>query len=684
MPAGLPTTALNRASYLDFFANAANDPFQGNYAAAMAHYDVPLQNNPATISPEQLRTLVAGARAQRVPTAFLLMHDDRLHVYLQADKFHSRFGLPATPWDDLIYAQKGDLYRNQAILIEWEPDYFRQLGQQLLVPSAATIDTTFAAQPEVEFLGPYAQGEDGTELIKVRRTCFVPPRYVPLFLGNPLTPREAWERVRGQIVLEGQEVACHALIKYLQASLTYAAGGADPLLALTDAPMSPLADSLLLDHRQRILDEDFPQLNQQLVGLQQNQIAANLGELVRDNRDARELERADREKAKAQGPQEMLGDVGLQKIIRWSHVETGADLQVIWKDLAKAKKSQQLAVLQWAVDKVKDELGDSELQFIVSPAHLEMVKNLRFIMLTTNHVATGMQPFQFPEEALDGSINAQALYEALYAGTSAPPMADLAAVMQSKPGAPKALYQARHQVRRVYIMLVVTLGEEHRLSVAYERFYHRFLSAEADLHRYQHGLVASRDQLLFPTKILKRNAIDLSYWFELQSHTPAARAPPKFEQVFDDIKQELTTWEPQMSAGFLKELKLDGIGGVFTPINLNATLGATPPVAPRAPIVPRLPAADDATASNPHYLESTFGQYRRLTTVKTRAIRRKITDGVLPALPVSKVDRQPMCLAWHTKGQCNARCPRVADHVAYTEAELGTLATWCASHYPKE
>ncbi len=139
-----------------------------------------------------------------------------------------------------------------------------------------------------------------------------------------------------------------------------------------------------------------------------------------------------------------------------------------------------------------------------------------------------------------------------------------------------------------------------------------------------------------------------------------------------------------MSAGLLKELKLDGIGGVYPPINPNATPGATPPTAPRAPIVPRLPAADDATASNPHYLETTFGQYRRLTTVKTRAIRRKITDGVLPALPASKVDRQPMCLAWHTKGQCNARCPRIADHVAYTEAELGTLATWCASHYPKE
>jgi hypothetical protein len=676
MPAA-PPAAPFRASYVDYFADASHDPFQGEYAAAMAPYDVPLQNNPTTLALEQIRTLVIGARAQRVPTAFLLMHGGLLHIYLQADKFHSRLGLPATPWDDLIFAQKGDLHRNQAVMIEWKSDYFHQLNQQLLVPSAATIDTVFAAQPEADLLGPYVPGEAGTELIKVRRTCFVPPRYVPLFLAGPIKPREAWERVRGQIVTDGHAVACHALIKFLQAALTRAAVGDAPSLSLVEAPVAFLADTLLLDHRQRILDEDFPQLNHQLVGLQQNQIAASLGELVRDNRAARESERADRARDKDKDPQEMLGDVGLQKIIRWSHVETSADLQPIWKDLAKAKKSQQLAILQWAVDKVKDELGDTELQFIVSPAHLEMVKNLRFTMLTPNHVATGLQPFQFPEEALDGSINAQAMYEALYAGTSAPPMAGLSIVMQAKPGAPKALYQARHQVRRVYIMLVVMLGEEHRLSRAYERFYHRFLSAEADLHRHQQGLPSGQSQLLFPTKILKRTAIDLSYWFEQQAHTPAARMPPKFEQVFDDIKQELTTWEPQMSTSFLKQLKLDGLQ-VPMP---RGTPSGSPPVAPPAPT--KVP-PDDATASNTHFLEATFGQYRRLTNVKTRAIRRKITDGVLPPLPVSKVDNQPMCLAWHTKGQCNARCPRAADHVAYTLAELGHLVTWCTAHYPKE
>jgi hypothetical protein len=675
MPA-VPPGAPFRASYIDYFQNAAHDSFNGEYAAALAPYDVPLaQNVPAAFTPDTIRTLVIGARAQKVPTAFLLHHDEHLHVYLQVDKYHARLGLPPTQWDDRMFAQKGDLHRNQAVLVEWKADYFHQLPQQILVPTPVTIDTVFATEPAAILLGPYAQGEPGTELIKVRRTCFVPPKYVPLFLGAPLTPREAWERVRGQIVIDGQQVACLALIKYLQAALTRQGAGAAPALALTEAPVPPLADSLLLDHRQRILEEDFPELADTQARAQQNLIADRLGELVQENRSAREQERAEKEQEKTKDPKELLGDVGVQKLLRWGHVSMTSELPAVWKELVKAKKAQQLAVLQWAVDKAKDEMGETELQFVISPAVLELVKNLRFVMLTPNHVATGLQPFQFPEEAIEGTTSAQALYQAIYTGTGAPPMTEVANILQAKPGAPKVLYQARHQVRRTYILLVVLLGEEHGLCVAYERFYQRFLAAEAELHRYQQGLATTHDQLLFPTKLLKRNAIDLSYWFEMQATTPTMRAAPRFEQVFESIKQEHTHWEPQMSASFLRELKLDGFQKEEQ-IKPNETPGAKPIEKP-TPL-------DNTTASNPHFLEDKFGKYRQLRSVSTRSIRRKIAEKALPPLPPSKVDKQPMCLAWHTKGQCNVRCPRAVDHVAYQASELQELITWCASHYPRE
>jgi hypothetical protein len=356
-------------------------------------------------------------------------------------------------------------------------------------------------------------------------------------------------------------------------------------------------------------------------------------------------------------------------------------LQEVWRDLAKAKKAQQLGVLQWAVDKAKDDLGESELQFLVTPAILDMVKNLRFTMITTDHAATGLQPFMFPEEALEGAMSSKAIYEALYDGLNAPPLSEFATVMQAKPGAPKAIYQARHQVRRVHILLTVLFGEEHVLARAYEQFYQRFTSSEADLHRYQQGLVTARDQLLFPTKILKRNAIDMSHWFEMQGNTPTARMAPSFERVFDDIKQEFTQWEPQMSVGFLRELRLEALANLPAPMP-----GGSP--SPKPSEVPqpgyKTPPPEDATNNNPHFLEDVFGVYRKLSKVRTRDIRRKIAGNELPALPLSKVDKQPVCLAWHTKGQCNNRCPRAVDHVAYTAGELRELAQWCVANYPKE
>ncbi|CAK9046738.1 CvfB_WH domain-containing protein (Fragment), partial [Durusdinium trenchii] len=433
MPAGIPVTAF-QAFYSSFFADASHDVFNGDYTSAMLPYDVPLQGNANLLSPEQVKTLVVGARAQRVPTAFLLYHGGRLHIYLQVDKFHPRLGMPPSPWDDKLFAQKGDLHRNQAVLVEWKSEYFHQLNQQLLVPMPGTIDAILAGQPDVELLGPYAQGEAGTELIKVRRTCFVPPKYIGMFLGEPLTPREAWERVRGQIVIDGNEASCHALVKYLQAALTQPAAGEEPLLSLTEAPTAPLADALLLEHRRRILCEDFPELGLEANGHQQeDQIAVSIGELVRDNQAAREEARQEKQREKAKGVEDMLGETGVQKLLRWSQVEAVTEVQDIWRDLAKAKKAQQLGVLQWAIDRTKEEFGEGELQFIVTPAVLEVIKSLRFAMVTNDHVSTGLQPFLFPEEAVEGALNSKALYEAMYEGSNAPPLSEFAVVMQAKP-----------------------------------------------------------------------------------------------------------------------------------------------------------------------------------------------------------------------------------------------------------
>jgi hypothetical protein len=68
----------------------------------------------------------------------------------------------------------------------------------------------------------------------------------------------------------------------------------------------------------------------------------------------------------------------------------------------------------------------------------------------------------------------------------------------------------------------------------------------------------------------------------------------------------------------------------------------------------------------------------KTSSIKSAALRTKIRKGHLPALPMSKVESQkPMCLAWHTKAQCNSNCSCAYNHVTYNAKENTNLATWC-------
>jgi len=70
----------------------------------------------------------------------------------------------------------------------WEPEYFHWVNGEIRVGTHAVIDTSLAADPAVEILGPCADNDAGTEVIQVRRICYVPPAYVHLLLVKPLPP----------------------------------------------------------------------------------------------------------------------------------------------------------------------------------------------------------------------------------------------------------------------------------------------------------------------------------------------------------------------------------------------------------------------------------------------------------------------------------------------------------------
>ena len=150
-----------------------------------------------------------------------------------------------------------------------------------------------------------------------------------------------------------------------------------------------LPDRFLLDRRRRILEEDFPVINSALVGVQQNQIAAGINNLVIETRQAR-VDTIFRQNAvQNKTPLDLLGQTDMLKLLRFTQQPTMATVPPIWTMLARSKKAQHLGQLQWEVNRIKKCLNEPDPPFLVDGGILEAIKGLELAMADNEAVATG-------------------------------------------------------------------------------------------------------------------------------------------------------------------------------------------------------------------------------------------------------------------------------------------------------
>ena len=578
--AGLGTAQPSLFHYRDYFSDPANDVFQGNYAAALAPYEVPLANQNAP-TPAVVQEQALSCHSQNVPSAFLLMLDDgKLHVFLQLAKYSARMGLPATPWDDQSFAQKGELYHNQAQTVKWLPTYFHQVGGQLRVGTVASIDTALVGDPNAESLGPYVAADADTELIRYRRTCYVPPVYVPLFLAGPMSPREAWFTLKAQIDTDNNAVACSPLVDYLRASLTLTTVNVLPALALTANPDAPVSDFELMTHRRRILERDFPMLNVSQSSMQQSQIASQLGVLIQDNRQNALIAEQRRITATTKPLSKLIGTRGVANLLLYCNVALEGLLPPIWKELANTGKGQQLSVLQFAIDDQKRHCAEPEIQFILSPNILQMVKTLAFEMTSMTSVTSGLTPFLFFEQMEQEAYEAVTTWDALMSGTAAASTSDLSPLLKTKVKPPVSDMDVRHMHRRLEIISAVLFGDNHEIPRAIRGFLTRYLSMESTINRL--GMQMRQPARLRCTMICRKSSLVVSSWFKKRRLMAGPIMGPDLDRFFDDVEMD-NNWEQMVPPAVLMQLRLQaqptnsggGVTGGGTP-GAGAQPGSTP------------------------------------------------------------------------------------------------------------
>ena len=244
---------------------------------------------PARISPQ-----IYTANQQRDPTAFLMWHltpriaenrdPGRISLLHFVSHYASRMGRLPCKWDG-AFATHGDESYGTMPLAVWDPTYLH-LTPAVHVPSAAAIDMTLSGDANLTLLGPYGAGDSGVEIIRCRKTVYVPALYVGLMLGGYLTPVEAWNRLWVAIFDAVAEDACRPLIDWLHAAIVRSVPNTYSMLVFPK-PSAPLPNALLLQHRHRLLLSHLPGLDPSINRASGTRIVETVGEVAVELRETR-------------------------------------------------------------------------------------------------------------------------------------------------------------------------------------------------------------------------------------------------------------------------------------------------------------------------------------------------------------------------------------------------------------
>jgi hypothetical protein len=298
--------------------------------------------------------------------------------------------MPVHQWSDRAFAFKGDLVRGQLSSVDFDTQYLHQVAGQQTVPTTDALTQLLAGDPALALVGPFANDEAGTDLIRTRRAMYVPPRYISLFLDADLSPRAGYETFAAAATSNNDVVNCAPLLQWLRLALTRD-GAATASVLVQPIPTVPLADAQLIQHRWDLVTRDLPVLDPTQVQHSAQHIAASIGALAHEQRVAR-LDDARRRLAdKTKSPTAHFG-TAVRAILRLCHSANESGLPLLYQDLAKTPKRQELGVIKAAIDDTAAHLGVHS-SLVVSPNLGKQIATLNWKMSNPEDLSTGIHPF---------------------------------------------------------------------------------------------------------------------------------------------------------------------------------------------------------------------------------------------------------------------------------------------------
>ena len=303
------------------------------------------------------------------------------------------------------------------------------------------------------------------------------------------------------------------------------------------------------------------------------QIEQKIGEVLVEMRaDREERKEARNRKTEKRGPKEFFG-TNLPHLLRPTQVEEVVRLNAVWAELTTASKSQQLLVLQRALNKASADLS-LRAPTVATPALLKMVLGLDFCLASKDDLSLGLHAFTLGQHtaARRKLLKTRADRQNLMAGVHvAPSLAD-AKELVAPDGMtiPTSHGQARGQHNRLRILGHALFGERHTYSKQLKTFGQEMVRREQELEKYVPQERHLRPHV--PAFVTRWVQIRWSNWLVQQWDSDKEIPFPNLATLWEKINDD-EPWEPTFPDGSAPEDLARGSTGGFGRLAITATLG---------------------------------------------------------------------------------------------------------------
>jgi hypothetical protein len=669
-------TTFRYKSYAERYADNERDPFKKQFAGIMGHFQAPTTGAEKTSTMNKIERGVWDT-IETQPHAYLALAGDvdkgddiRVYVYHRPTKLVPPLG---SNREVEHYVFAGDVVRHHApTTIYWPEEAFKK-SAQVTVPSGGILDAAFAADQDLDIVGPFNDGEAGTEVVCTRPLMYLPPPYISAALAHsPMTARKAWEIIGGSIRTDPEAERLTKELKPLLDWLKVACTrtplpgiGPENLLSYP-AVVFPQPEGFL-DLIENTLDREVPHWRgsrEPPTGVESVAAAVNsLTDRIRDNQE--EALRRNQE-AVDKSPSKYWGDATLI-VNRITWTSTPDALPELWHVIAKSSKTNLRILITEHLRVVAQDMGMEGAAPVVTPSLSKKLATLQFSHPDIDNLDDGIQPFVVGVRSKKEQANLKSYigyYDSILEGGAAPGLKDLQDLSQKdKVAMPKTLLQAQTTLRSFHVLLRAMLPESHDLVIQFARFCTAFNRKLLQLEENSPGQN-------FPAQIVRFLQIRISNWFTEQEENSWRVTPPDFMDLLTRIQNRDSSWVPALP-------------GLQTPLEERPKPGkpAPDPEKPsgtkkRDPETPTETKGKGDRANNTAYDEA-------FTFYKSKGIPlKKLRENALAANhPVPQGAHGEMCLSYHILGFCWSNCARNAGHQPLSAPDKEKLVNWCREVY---